>query len=224
MSETISPSSTSWDGFTGVLDDLEALVGLYGEPSVFAKHKEIDVIDEHCRKFLASVTLALIGTANREGRCDVSPKGGPAGFVTVLDDHHIAIGDLQGNNRVDSWRNVVDTGLAGLLCLVPGHDETLRINGEARLVRDPDVLARTAIQKRTPSLALVVRADEVFLHCAKAFRRGAVWKPDRWVDRSLVPSIACAIKDHIGRHGVTIRRTTEELEAALEDDYRTNLW
>ena len=121
-----------------------------------------------------------LGTVGVDGALDVSPRGGPPGFVKVLDERHLAIPDLNGNNLIDSLRAVVATGRAGLLMVVPGHDETLRINGAAWVTTDDGVLDLWNDELRRPTTAIVVRTDEVFMHCAKAFRRGKVWDPASW--------------------------------------------
>ncbi len=131
--------------------------------------------------------FVLIGTAGGDGDLDVSPRGGPPGFVRVLDNRHVAIPDLNGNNLIDSLRAVVATGRAALLVLIPGKEETLRVNGAAWVTTDPDVLDLWNDELRRPTTSIVVRTDEVFMHCAKAFRRGRVWDPPSWVELADAP-------------------------------------
>ena len=129
----------------------------------------------------------LIGTEGADGGLDVSPRGGPPGFVRVLDDRHVAVPDLNGNNLIDSLRAVVATGRAALLVVIPGKDETLRLNGAAWVTTDAAVLDLWIGELRRPTTAIVIRTDEVFMHCAKAFRRGRVWDPASWDELADAP-------------------------------------
>jgi PPOX class probable FMN-dependent enzyme len=165
-------------------DDLAAL---YRAPSRIAAAKKVAVIDEVTASFVDRSPFVLVGTAGADGGVDVSPRGGPPGFVRVLDDRHVAIPDLNGNNLIDSLRAVAATNRAALLLVVPGKDETVRINGAAWVTTDPQVLDLWAGELRRPVTAIVVRADEVFIHCAKAFRRGRVWDPASWVELDEAP-------------------------------------
>ena len=138
----------------------------------------------------------------------------------MLDAHRLAIGDLPGNNRIDTWRNVVANPHVGLLFMIPGLDETLRVNGRAWLVRDDDVLDACTVAGRRPPVALGVAVDEAFIHCAKAFRRSELWNPQQWPDRSDMPTVACMLIDHVGIEG----QTGEQVAAALEVGYEKTMW
>ena len=162
----------------------------------------------------------LVGTAAPDGTADVSPKGGPAGFVVVLDEHRLAIPDLAGNNLLDSLTNLSTTTGIGLLFVIPGLEETLRVNGHACLTRDPDVLDACAVKDRRPTAAIGVDVSEAFIHCAKAFRRGAMWRPEAWPDRSALPTPGCMLRDHIEIEGVC----GEAIDALLEEGYEATLW
>jgi PPOX class probable FMN-dependent enzyme len=207
-------------GFERVVGSVEELDGVYGPPDEAVKQKAIDHLDEHCREFIARSPFVLIATADRDGRCDVSPKGGPPGFVEVCDEKRLVIPDAKGNRRLDSFRNVVDRGRVGLLFLIPGLDETLRVNGRACLFRDPDVLERHATQGKIPGLALGVGVEEAFLHCAKAFRRSSLWQPEAWPSLEGLARPAQIWRDHIALPDLT----TEAIEEYVEDDYRRNLY
>jgi PPOX class probable FMN-dependent enzyme len=171
----------------GIVRTTEALRALYREPSQLVQRKKRPEIDDASRRFIASSPFLLVATAGADGGVDVSPRGGDPGFVRVLDERHVAIPDLNGNNLIDSLSAVVVTGRAGLLFVVPGRDETLRLNGAAWVSTDADLLSSFSAAIRTPKVALVVRADEVFIHCAKAFRRGRVWDPDAWAELAGAP-------------------------------------
>jgi PPOX class probable FMN-dependent enzyme len=192
----------------------------YRQPPETTERKRIDHLDEHCRAFVAHATFVLVGTAAPDGTADVSPKGGPEGFVVVLDDHRLAIPDLAGNNLLDSLTNLLHADGVGLLFVIPGQEETLRVNGRASLTRDPDVLDACAVKDRRPTVAIGVDVSEAFIHCAKAFRRGALWRPDDWPDRTDLATPGCMLRDHIQLEGVS----GEVLDGLLEQGYEATLW
>jgi PPOX class probable FMN-dependent enzyme len=163
------------------------LAELYRAPSRIVAAKKAAVLDEATVGLIAASPFLLIGTLGADGDLDVSPRGGPPGFLRVLDDRHVAIPDLNGNNLIDSLSAVVATGRAALLVIVPGKDETVRINGRAWVTTDAATLDRWSDELRRPTTAIVVRADEVFMHCAKAFRRGRVWDAASWADLAAAP-------------------------------------
>jgi uncharacterized protein len=173
-------------------DDLRVI---YRKPGAAAAGKSRTSIDEASARFIARAPLVMLATSSAAGLCDVSPRGGPPGFVTVLDATHVAIPDLNGNNRLDSLQNVVENPQAGLLFLIPGLDDTLRINGPAAVTTAADVLDRHHPDLRRPKSALVVETRELFVHCAKAFRRSQTWRPETWVALAdapdLVDIVAC---------------------------------
>ena len=162
------------------LSTLDELRGLYREPSTLVRNKVKSVLDPMSVGFVGRCTFLVISTSHRSGRLDVSPRGGPPGFVRVLASGAIAIPDLNGNNLIDTLGNIVDTGQAGCLLVVPGRDETLRVNGPAHVSVDPALLRSFDDQLRTPKTVIVIEPVEVFVHCAKAFRRGGVWDPSTW--------------------------------------------
>lgn len=201
------------------LRSVEDLRDVYRQPAQRSLDKEIDHLDGHCRDFLAHTPFVVVATANAEGLVDASPKGGPPGFVAVLDDHHLAIPDMSGNNRLDSMRNIVDRGDVALLCMVPSTDETLRVNGRATITKDPAVLDRCPIGELRPNVAIVVEVRTAFIHCAKALRRAALWQPESWPDTSDMATPACMLKDHIGLDG-----TVEDSQRALDASYNATTW
>lgn len=203
-----------------VVTSVEELRALVGEASALAERKQLGALDGHCRDFVARSPFVLLATSGADGSVDVSPRGDPAGFVRVLDERTLAVPERPGNRRVDSLRNVVERPGVGLLFLVPGYDETLRVNGRACVVRDDDLLATMEVRGKRPALAVVVEVDEAFLHCAKALRRSQLWHPEEWPDLSGLASAACIWKDHAG----LADRTVEELDASLQEGYRTTLY
>ena len=205
---------------TSAVTTLEQLGELYGAPTPNAARKEIAHLDEHCRDFVARSPFALLATSDASRRCDVTPRGGVTGFARVLDDQHVALPDAKGNNRTDSLRNIVVNPQAGLLFLIPGLGETLRVNGPASLTRDPGLLEDLAHDGRVPTVAVVVEAREVFLHCAKAFIRSGLWRPETWPAREDLPSAARILRDHTGQTD----RTTQDLQGDLDHSYATRLY
>lgn len=163
---------------------VEELRALFPPPSARAVTKQLDRIDDRCRAWLAQSPFVAVGTTNPDGTGDVSPRGGAPGFVHVLDDHHLAWGELPGNNRLDGYANLVRDPRVGLLFMIPGIDEMLRVNGTAWVSTDPALLQATAPDGALPTVALVVEVVEAFIHCAKAARRSGLWDPTRWPDPS----------------------------------------
>jgi PPOX class probable FMN-dependent enzyme len=162
---------------------------LLGTPLPRVATKERPALDEVDRQWLAASPFCLVATSDASGRCDVSPKGDPPGFTVVLDDRTIALPERAGNRRADGYRNILDNPHVGLVYLLPGRGDTLRINGRARLVREPALLDRMVEQGHRPVLALLVEIEEVFYHCAKAFLRSRLWDPDSWAP-DVVPARA----------------------------------
>ena len=164
----------------GRVETVEQLRGMYRPPSELVRAKVGAGLDVVSTAFVERSTFVLLATVGGDGRVDVSPRGGPSGFVRVLDDGSIAIPDLNGNNLLDTLRAVVETGKVGMMFVHPGREETLRVNGQAYVTIDPELLAGFTTELKVPKCAIVVQPTEVFIHCAKAFRRGEVWKPESW--------------------------------------------
>jgi uncharacterized protein len=192
--------ATSWTEVT----DEAALRALLGTPSGGAVSKERTALHELDRQWIAASPFLLMATAAADGTCDVSPKGDPAGFVHVLDDTTIAMPERPGNKRADGWVNVLSNPHVGLIFVVPGRTDTLRVNGRARLVSEAPFLDDMTVQGHRPMLAMVVEVEQVFHHCGKAFLRSQLWAPDTW-----------------GGHGLprraVIARTLERPQADLDD-------
>jgi uncharacterized protein len=180
--------------------------------------KDIGRIDEHARTIIAHSPFVLLATSNADGACDVSPRGDPAGSVLVLDSRRLVLADRPGNHRVDSFRNVLHNPHVGLLFLVPGMNETLRVNGRATLVSDAPFFDDLAVQGRRPRLALLVDVEELYMHCAKAFLRSALWDPGTWPDRDGLPTLGRIAKDHMGLQDLSV----EQIDADLAVDAATN--
>lgn len=207
------------DPFAGAIEDEAQLRALYDEPLERAVRKEIARLDEMARRLIAVAPLVLVASHDAEGRCDVTPRGGQPGFVAVVDDDHLAIPDATGNNRLDTLRNVVATGHAGLIFLIPGRDQTLRVNGAARVTADAAVLDRLTPVGKPPKTAIVVRADEVYAHCPKALVRSKLWDPATWPAADDQPSPAEVSHAHLRDPSLTV----EDVERQQAESLRTRL-
>ena len=172
---------------------------LLGYPSERAVLKEQAALDEHSRAFIARSPFLVLATSNAVGQCDVSPKGDAPGFVLVLDDRHLVIPDRPGNRRLDGLRNLLDNPHVGMLFIVPGREETLRVNGRACIVKDEEVLDRLAVMGKRPIVAIGVEVEECYLHCPKAFKRSGLWDTEHWDDPAALPSMARALWTQISK-------------------------
>jgi len=177
---------------------LQDLRALYAAPKERAVKKQLSALDRHCLRFIALSPFVVVATAGAEGAQDASPRGGAPGFVHCPDPHTLLIPDAPGNNRLDTLENIVATGQVGLLFLVPGVDETLRVNGRAVLSRAPEDIARCTTEKRAPVLVLRVTVKDAYLHCAKALMRSELWSPQARVDRAVLPTAGEMLMDHTG--------------------------
>ncbi|MEO1639762.1 MAG: pyridoxamine 5'-phosphate oxidase family protein [Pseudomonadota bacterium] len=172
--------------------------------------KVLDHLDVHCRAWIARSPFLIMATYDAGGRVDASPKGDPAGFVRVLDNHTLAIPDRPGNHRFDSFQNILSTGAIGLIFLVPNRNEVVRVNGTAQIVRDADLRASMAIKGRVPEFAIVVTVKEAFYHCGKAIIRSALWHPDKAASTDGLPTYAEALHDQTDT-GLTFKQIDARL-------------
>lgn len=205
--------------FEKIIATEQELREIMGYPSEIVTRKTIDHIDEHCKSFIEKSPFITIATSDLEGNFDVSPKGDPAGFVKILSDKLLAIPDRPGNRKADTLRNIIQNPNIGLIFLIPGIKETLRVNGEAKIVRDERVLNLLSCQDKIPSFAIIVHVKEAFMHCAKCMIRSNLWvNIDDTQERS-VPSLAKTLVDH-GKLDITY----EELDERIKNDEKTNLY
>jgi len=196
---------------------IEALRSLYREPSERAVRKQLDRLDAHCCRFVSLSPFLVIASADTDGRVDASPRGGEPGFVKVFDDRTVLIPDSPGNNRLDSMQNLISRPGVGLLFMVPGVDETLRINGKATLRTDAALIDLCANERRRPPLVIAVAVNEAYLHCAKALMRSKLWDAGARRERSVLPSMGQMLKDQIGSPG------EPESDAAMRERYQKDL-
>ncbi|ANA79232.1 pyridoxamine 5'-phosphate oxidase-related FMN-binding protein [Paenibacillus vortex V453] len=206
--------------FQSVMTSEEELRGLFGESSHVVKHKTLDRMDHHCKDFIAKSPLLFMATSDASGYCDVSPRGDAAGFVHIMDESWLVIPERPGNRRFDSLRNILSNPRVGLVFVIPGLKETLRINGSAVLIRDEDLLDLLSVQGKRPWLGIGVRVEECFIHCAKAFMRSQVWDSGSWLSREQLPNPSRIIADHVNQDHVT----EESVAQALQDSYKKRLY
>jgi PPOX class probable FMN-dependent enzyme len=198
------------------INALPALRAIYGQPHDLAVKKSLSRLDRYCREFVGLSPFLMISSQGPNG-ADISPRGDPPGFVLIEDEKTILIPDRPGNNRIDTLENVLHNPTVGLIFLVPGLGEALRINGLAEIIAGPELDA-LAINGRTPRTALRVRVREVFFHCAKALIRSKLWDPDSHVAKGAFPSLGIVVADQIA--GVE----AEAMQAALDEDYKSGLY
>jgi PPOX class probable FMN-dependent enzyme len=194
----------------------EQLRALFDAPSALVRRKVIPSLDKHCRAIIAASPFLCLSTASASGRIDVSPRGDAPGFVQVLDDKTLFIPDRPGNNRLDSMTNLLANPQIGLLFVVPGMDETLRVFGTADLTRAPALLSRAAVGGKTPTLGIKVTVAGAHLHCGKAFKRARLWDPEARIDRKSLPTLGRMVLDQIGATDIPV----EAADARIEESYR----
>ena len=198
------------------IENAQHLRDLYGFPSGRAKDKALTKLDKHAIHFIATSPFLVISTSSQVGKLDASPRGGQPGFVKVVSETEIVIPDAKGNNRVDSIGNIVETGSIGLLFMIPGVDETLRINGQAYISTDTKYLDLFTSEKNLPKAVIVVSIEETFLHCAKAFMRSKLWDENAKIDRNSFPTMGQMLKDQLG--SVDAPESREDMVARYEKD------
>ncbi|MGR3808898.1 pyridoxamine 5'-phosphate oxidase family protein [Jiulongibacter sp. NS-SX5] len=205
--------------FKQVIKSEEELRKTLGHAEELVLQKTISFIDEHCQKFIENASFLTIATADAQGQMDVSPKGDPAGFVKILDSQTLAIPDRPGNRKADTFTNILQNPNVGLLFLIPGVRETLRVNGTAQIVQDPEVLQLLECKGKTPAFAIIVTVKEAFIHCAKCVIRSGLWESAERKKLSDLPSLGQILVEH-SKSDIFIK----ELDARIADDERTNLY
>lgn len=173
----------------------EALTQLLGEPAPIVRTKISPRLNTLTRRLIEESPFVCLATADRDGHCDVSPRGDPAGFVRILDDTTLLLPERPGNRLADSLRNILENPHVGLLFILPGITDTFRVNGRATLTTDPVLLAPCAVEGKVPQLAILIDIEEAFTHCSKAFIRSGFWNPERFLDRSTFPSAGELLKE-----------------------------
>ena len=202
-----------------VITNQQQLMELFDAPRDVSVRKESVALSDLERAFVEASSFYVLATSASDGTCDVSPRGDPAGSVMVVDERTLVLPDRPGNNRIDSLQNIVTNSQVGLLFMVPGCDETLRVNGTARLTINPAVLSALAMAGKPPRLAIVVNTEAVYMHCARAFRRSRLWDPTTWPEPGTVPQMPAILKQKLA-----MQESVEAIAAEREDRYRTTLY
>jgi PPOX class probable FMN-dependent enzyme len=205
------------------IEEKSVLRAKMGGVSDLAARKTLARLDKYARTFIERSPFLCIGTSDENGNADVSPRGDPPGFVRILDDHTLIIPDRPGNNRGDTMQNIIANPQVGILFLIPGIDDTLRVNGKAWIIDDPAELAPAAINGRPPKIGIKVKVEEVFFHCAKAFRRSKLWDQSSHVDRGFLPGLAHIVMEQARACEVDTTES-DEVEAEIQEEYKTGLY
>lgn len=209
----MSTSVDSWQVTT--VEELEEIIGT---PSDYVALKSTPWVTPLVRQFVMSSPYFLMGTANSEGTCDVTPRGDPPGSLLFLDDSTLVIPERPGNRRVDSMRNIVSNPHVGLLFLIPGTDETVRINGRATISRQPELRSQLAMKGKEPLVVIVIEIEEVFTHCARSILRSKLWDSESWPDTDTIPTLAAMIAEQ------TNSTPPDESNGKRNEEYRTRLY
>ncbi|EJL46459.1 phosphohydrolase [Brevibacillus agri] len=183
-------------------DELRSLVGV---PHETVANKSIAQVESHVIHYLSMSPLFFLATADADGRCDVSPRGDEPGFVKVLDERHVIFPERMGNRRVDSLLNILANPQVGMIFLIPGLEEVLRINGKATITKNAELLAAQNWKGKTLGLGVVVEVEECFIHCPRAFKQAGVWNTDSWADKADMPSIMEMFRAHLRINGVALK-------------------
>jgi len=189
------------------------------EPTAGSIRKELKQLDHHCRSFIARSPFVLIGSSDGAGNADVTPKGDKPGFAAILDDNTIAIPDRPGNNRLDTLENIILNPAVGLLFLIPGMNETLRVNGVAKITVDAALRERLAAEGKPPISVVIVTVKSAYMHCAKAFMRSELWKPESWPARSSMPTLGQIMRDQLA-----VDQSAAETDQRLDEAYKQTMW
>lgn len=205
-------------GVSATIRDGAELRAQFGAVGPLAAAKVLDHLDDYARRFIALAPFLVLASADAAGQADASPRGDAPGFVAVPDSRTLVIPDRRGNNRIDSFRNVIENPGVGLIFFVPGIDETLRVNGTAAVTQDRALLEPLGARGTVPTIGLIVRVREAFFHCGKALMRAQLWDPSRHVARDTFPSLGRILAEQTAASGVA------EAEGRIAESYRTRLY
>tara|TARA_Y100000814_G_scaffold239722_1_gene184076 strand:- start:765 stop:1415 length:651 start_codon:yes stop_codon:yes gene_type:complete len=197
----------------------------YGDTMDIAEQKCLPKLDKYCKEFISLSPFLCLGTSGEDGKADVSPRGDPPGFVKVIDGETIFIPDRPGNNRLDTMTNIIENPNVGILFMVPGFDDTLRVNGSASIVHDQEILDACAVNGKSPKAGVLVKVNEAFLHCAKAFRRSKLWDESSKQDRSIMPTLAKMILEQTAEtNNPPSEQEIKDADEFVEDNYKTGMY
>ncbi|KOG58042.1 pyridoxamine 5'-phosphate oxidase [Streptomyces virginiae] len=216
MTVSTPPSGRIFDAVNATaVQSTDGLRELYEMPGEMARRKTVDRIHEAARAVIGRSSLVFVASAGADGACDVTPRGGPPGFVAVLDEFTLALPDATGNKRLDTAHNIVETGRAGLIFVIPGRATTLRVNGRACVSADQRLLEQLTAVGKPPRSAIVVEVEEAYQHCPKAFLRSHAWQPEQWLAEDAVPSSAEVTLSHLDLPGLTIEEIRQQERESL---------
>ncbi|WP_163103190.1 pyridoxamine 5'-phosphate oxidase family protein [Peribacillus alkalitolerans] len=200
--------------------NIEALEQIAGTPSKLVENKVISSLDHHCLDFISKTPFIVLSTSNASGACDSSPRGDEPGFIHVIDEQHFLIPERPGNRRMDSLKNLIENDRIGILFIIPGLKETLRINGSAMITNDPKLLKECEHVGKEPKLGILVKVEECYMHCGKALIRSQLWEPDTWLEKENLPKAHVILADH----AKTLNMTKDEVACSLEETYTKRLY
>ncbi len=200
-----------------LIDSIEQLRALYASPKERAVKKQLPELDKHCCQFIALSPFVVLGSQGADDALDASPRGGAPGFVKVTEAGQLLIPDSPGNNRLDTLENIIHTGRIGMLFIIPGVDETLRVNGHATLTTATDLLKLCESELKPPKLVIQVDVTQAYLHCAKAFMRSKLWDTSKQIDRARLPTMGEMISEQTGMSG------PPETQAEMLERYKNDL-
>lgn len=206
--------------FENNIIDEEEVRELIGKPSERAVNKVIALLDDHCKQFITMSPFLMMATSNGNGKCDNSPRGDAPGFVHVIDEEMLVIPERPGNKRLDSIMNILSNPQIGLVFIIPGLEETLRINGQAMVIKDEIILEKLSVNGKRPILGIAVKVEECFLHCAKAFKRSNLWDGETWPSKESLPRAASILKAHANLQGIS----EEKIEEDFKESYQKRLY
>lgn len=206
-----------------VIDTEDGLRARFSTVHTLAVTKSRPALDKYSRQFISLSPFLVISTADADGKADLSPRGDPPGFVQMIDDRTILVPDRPGNNRLDTMANIVANPNVGCLFFIPGFEDTLRLNGKARITEDAELLKHCAVNGKVPKVGILIHVEEVFMHCAKALKRSKLWSQDYRQDRAQMPSIARIIMDQTCETGID-EAEAKRADADVEGDYKTGLY
>lgn len=198
----------------------QQLRDIVGYPRDVVLKKEINKLDIHCQQFIAQSPFLVIASSNEAGECDVSPRGDAPGFVLTLDNRYLIIPERPGNRRVDTMRNILTNPQVSIIFIIPGLEETLRIKGRAFITNDPELLEQMKVKNKVPAVAIAIDVQSCFIHCAKAFKRSHLWKPQAWLNREQLPNVSKMLADHINMAEVD----EEAVNQLLHESYTKRLY
>jgi len=204
------------------IDDFNALRSELGQPSNVVSNKIIHSLDSYSKEFIGKSPFIVIATSDDQGCCDSSPRGDSPGFVYVVDEKHLFIPERPGNRRMDSIQNILHNPHVGIIFIIPGMEETFRVNGKACISRDEELLSKTAVNGKLPAMGIGVEIEECYMHCGKAFKRSNLWNAEKWLPESELPSASKIIAAHVSSNKMQV--TEEQIKSGLEDTYKNRLY